>query len=80
MPCNWQNTLHVEFDAVSGEYTGLPPEWVSLGSQAKFSDEEKKSYAQQILAAFQFQDALLKDEEENLMCPNLEQLGKISDI
>ncbi|CAG0905508.1 unnamed protein product, partial [Cyprideis torosa] len=48
-PINFEHTIHVKFDAASGEFTGLPPQWLQQLNAANISKQEQKSNPQAIL-------------------------------
>ena len=48
-PTNFEHTVHVGFDSVTGEFTGMPESWARLLQTANISKTEQKKNPQAVL-------------------------------
>ncbi|KAJ6633288.1 Serine/threonine-protein kinase PAK 1 [Pseudolycoriella hygida] len=48
-PTNFEHTVHVGFDAVTGEFTGMPEAWARLLMNSNISKQEQKKNPQAVL-------------------------------
>ncbi|XP_031626652.1 serine/threonine-protein kinase PAK 1 isoform X2 [Contarinia nasturtii] len=48
-PTNFEHTVHVGFDAITGEFTGMPEAWARLLMNSNISKQEQKKNPQAVL-------------------------------
>ncbi|XP_055319179.1 serine/threonine-protein kinase Pak isoform X2 [Sitodiplosis mosellana] len=48
-PTNFEHTVHVGFDAITGEFTGMPEAWARLLMSSNISKQEQKKNPQAVL-------------------------------
>uniref|UniRef100_U5EZW5 non-specific serine/threonine protein kinase n=1 Tax=Corethrella appendiculata TaxID=1370023 RepID=U5EZW5_9DIPT len=48
-PTNFEHTVHVGFDAVTGEFTGMPEQWALMLMNSNISKQEQKKNPQAVL-------------------------------
>uniref|UniRef100_A0A6B2EIF2 non-specific serine/threonine protein kinase n=1 Tax=Phlebotomus kandelakii TaxID=1109342 RepID=A0A6B2EIF2_9DIPT len=48
-PTNFEHTVHVGFDAITGEFTGMPEAWARLLMNSNISKQEQKNNPQAVL-------------------------------
>lgn len=60
-PTNFEHTVHVGFDAVTGEFTGMPEAWARLLMSSNISKQEQKSNPQAVLDVLNWYDASSKE-------------------
>ncbi|XP_040282353.1 serine/threonine-protein kinase PAK 1 isoform X2 [Bufo bufo] len=53
-PTDFEHTLHIGFDPVTGKFTGMPEQWARLLQTSKISEEEQKKNPQAILDVLKF--------------------------
>ncbi|GMT32358.1 hypothetical protein PFISCL1PPCAC_23655 [Pristionchus fissidentatus] len=53
-PTNFEHTLHVGYDAVTGEFTGMPLEWEQLLMESQISKQEQQQNPQAVLDALKY--------------------------
>uniref|UniRef100_A0A8C2XUG7 non-specific serine/threonine protein kinase n=1 Tax=Cyclopterus lumpus TaxID=8103 RepID=A0A8C2XUG7_CYCLU len=56
-PSDFEHTIHVGFDAVTGEFTGMPEQWARLLQTSNITKSEQKKNPQAVLAALKFYDS-----------------------
>lgn len=56
-PTNFEHTVHVGFDAITGEFTGMPEAWAKLLMASNISKQEQKSNPQAVLDVLKWYDA-----------------------
>ncbi|KAI5635330.1 p21-Rho-binding domain-containing protein [Phthorimaea operculella] len=56
-PTNFEHTVHVGFDAITGEFTGMPEAWARLLMASNISKQEQKSNPQAVLDVLKWYDA-----------------------
>ncbi|XP_041973977.1 serine/threonine-protein kinase PAK 3 isoform X2 [Aricia agestis] len=56
-PTNFEHTVHVGFDAVTGEFTGMPEAWARLLMASNISKQEQKNNPQAVLDVLKWYDA-----------------------
>uniref|UniRef100_A0A8C6W147 non-specific serine/threonine protein kinase n=1 Tax=Nothobranchius furzeri TaxID=105023 RepID=A0A8C6W147_NOTFU len=56
-PSDFEHTIHVGFDAVTGEFTGMPEQWARLLQTSNISKTEQKQNPQAVLDALKFYDS-----------------------
>ncbi|KAG9471870.1 hypothetical protein GDO78_022450 [Eleutherodactylus coqui] len=54
LPSDFEHTLHVGFDPVTGKFTGMPEQWARLLQTSKISEEEQKKNPQAVLDVLKF--------------------------
>ncbi|XP_066267421.1 serine/threonine-protein kinase PAK 3-like isoform X8 [Branchiostoma lanceolatum] len=57
LPSDFEHTVHVGFDAVTGEFTGMPESWARLLQTSNISKMEQKKNPQAVLDALKFYDS-----------------------
>lgn len=57
LPSDFEHTVHVGFDAVTGEFTGMPEQWLRLLSTSNISKSEQKKNPQAVLDVLKFYDS-----------------------
>ncbi|XP_014673802.1 PREDICTED: serine/threonine-protein kinase PAK 3-like isoform X2 [Priapulus caudatus] len=55
-PTNFEHTVHVGFDACTGEFTGLPESWLRLLEHSEISKTEQKKNPQAVLDVLNYYD------------------------
>ncbi|XP_037510134.1 serine/threonine-protein kinase PAK 3 isoform X1 [Rhipicephalus sanguineus] len=61
-PTNFEHTVHVGFDAVTGEFTGMPDSWARLLQNSNITKLEQKKNPQAVLDVLNWYDASTKDK------------------
>ncbi|MED6267374.1 Serine/threonine-protein kinase PAK 2 [Characodon lateralis] len=56
-PSDFEHTIHVGFDAVTGEFTGMPEQWARLLQTSNISESEQKKNPQAVLDILKFYDS-----------------------
>ncbi|KAM4549174.1 serine/threonine-protein kinase PAK 2b isoform 1-T2 [Odontesthes bonariensis] len=56
-PLDFEHTLHVGFDAVTGEFTGMPEQWARLLQTSNITKSEQKKNPQAVLDVLKFYDS-----------------------
>ncbi|XP_037072449.1 serine/threonine-protein kinase PAK 3-like [Pollicipes pollicipes] len=64
-PTNFEHTVHVGFDPVTGEFSGMPDSWVSLLSSSNISVQERQQNPQAVIDVLNYYDASTKDKEQH---------------
>ncbi|XP_060068641.1 serine/threonine-protein kinase PAK 1-like isoform X3 [Ylistrum balloti] len=62
-PSNFEHTVHVGFDAHTGEFTGMPESWAKLLSNSNISITEQKKNPQAVLDVLNYYETSTKTEE-----------------
>ncbi|XP_022913532.1 serine/threonine-protein kinase Pak isoform X2 [Onthophagus taurus] len=60
-PTNFEHTVHVGFDAVSGEFTGMPEAWSRWLKASNISKQEQKKNPQAVLDVLNWYDSSSKE-------------------
>ncbi|CAH1133113.1 unnamed protein product [Ceutorhynchus assimilis] len=60
-PTNFEHTVHVGFDPVSGEFTGMPEAWSRLLMNSNISKQEQKNNPQAVLDVLNWYDNTSKE-------------------
>ncbi|KAK9708650.1 Protein kinase [Basidiobolus ranarum] len=63
-PTNFQHRIHVDFDANTGMFTGLPEQWVNLLSHSAITREDYTNNPQAVLQALEFYTDQTQREED----------------
>uniref|UniRef100_A0A8C5N877 non-specific serine/threonine protein kinase n=1 Tax=Gouania willdenowi TaxID=441366 RepID=A0A8C5N877_GOUWI len=56
-PSDFEHTIHVGFDAVTGEFTGMPEQWARLLQTSNITKTEQKKNPQAVLDVLKFYDS-----------------------
>uniref|UniRef100_A0AAZ3RGT6 non-specific serine/threonine protein kinase n=1 Tax=Oncorhynchus tshawytscha TaxID=74940 RepID=A0AAZ3RGT6_ONCTS len=56
-PSDFEHTIHVGFDSVTGEFTGMPEQWSNLLQTSNISKSEQKQNPQAVLDILKFYDS-----------------------
>ncbi|KAI5626576.1 serine/threonine-protein kinase PAK 2, partial [Silurus asotus] len=56
-PSGFEHTIHVGFDAVTGEFTGMPEQWARLLQTSNITKSEQKKNPQAVLDVLKFYDS-----------------------
>ncbi|NXN31898.1 PAK2 kinase, partial [Nycticryphes semicollaris] len=56
-PSDFEHTIHVGFDAVTGEFTGMPEQWARLLQTSNITKLEQKKNPQAVLDVLKFYDS-----------------------
>ncbi|XP_063056978.1 serine/threonine-protein kinase PAK 2b isoform X2 [Engraulis encrasicolus] len=56
-PSDFEHTIHVGFDAVTGEFTGMPEQWARLLQTSNITKSEQKKNPQAVLDVLNFYDS-----------------------
>nr|XP_042912708.1 serine/threonine-protein kinase Pak [Parasteatoda tepidariorum] len=64
-PTNFEHTVHVGFDAVTGEFTGMPESWARLLQSSNITKSEQKQNPQAVLDVLNWYDASTKEKQES---------------
>ncbi|XP_006006367.1 serine/threonine-protein kinase PAK 1 isoform X1 [Latimeria chalumnae] len=57
LPSDFEHTIHVGFDAVTGEFTGMPEQWARLLQTSNITKSEQKKNPQAVLDVLKFYDS-----------------------
>ncbi|KAK9752670.1 P21-Rho-binding domain [Popillia japonica] len=60
-PTNFEHTVHVGFDPISGEFTGMPEAWSRLLMSSNISKQEQKNNPQAVLDVLNWYDSSSKE-------------------
>lgn len=63
-PSNFEHTLHVGFDSVTGEFTGMPDSWLRLLQCSNISKNEQKQNPQAVLNVLKWFDSPVTAQNE----------------
>lgn len=78
-PMNFEHTVHVGFDSMTGEFTGMPESWARLLQNSNISKTEQKKNPQAVLDVLKWYDATNNEKLGNApkyMTMNERNLGK----
>merc|ERR1712106_1096139 len=64
-PTNFEHTIHMGFDAVTGEFTGMPESWTKLLSMSAISKQEQMKNPQAVLDVLNYYDATSKENQSS---------------
>ncbi|KAI1287320.1 Serine/threonine-protein kinase pak-1 [Halotydeus destructor] len=56
-PTNFEHTVHVGFDSITGEFTGMPESWLRLLQTSNISKTEQKNNPQAVLDVLKWYDS-----------------------
>ncbi|KAF0288261.1 Serine/threonine-protein kinase PAK 1 [Amphibalanus amphitrite] len=72
-PTNFEHAVHVGFDPATGEFSGMPPQWVSLLASANISIQEQRQHPDELINVLNYYDASNKDgDQTKFMVPTTE--------
>uniref|UniRef100_A0A8C9VP46 non-specific serine/threonine protein kinase n=1 Tax=Scleropages formosus TaxID=113540 RepID=A0A8C9VP46_SCLFO len=57
LPSDFEHTIHVGFDALTGEFTGIPEQWARLLQTSNITKLEQKKNPQAVLDVLKFYDS-----------------------
>lgn len=63
-PTNFEHTVHVGFDSITGEFTGMPESWARLLQSSNITKSEQKQNPQAVLDVLNWYDASTKQESK----------------
>uniref|UniRef100_A0A8C6ZW79 non-specific serine/threonine protein kinase n=1 Tax=Nothoprocta perdicaria TaxID=30464 RepID=A0A8C6ZW79_NOTPE len=66
-PSDFEHTIHVGFDAVTGEFTGMPEQWARLLQTSNITKLEQKKNPQVVLDVLKFYDSKDTAKQKYLM-------------
>lgn len=61
-PTNFEHNIHVGFDPISGEFSGLPDSWAHLLNMSNISKQEQKQHPQAVIDVLKWYDTSMKGE------------------
>ncbi|XP_023646311.1 serine/threonine-protein kinase PAK 2b [Paramormyrops kingsleyae] len=65
-PSDFEHTIHVGFDAVTGEFTGMPEQWARLLQTSNITKSEQKKNPQAVLDVLKFYDSTGNNKQKYL--------------
>ncbi|XP_038671150.1 serine/threonine-protein kinase PAK 2-like [Scyliorhinus canicula] len=65
-PSDFEHTIHVGFDAVTGEFTGMPEQWARLLQTSNITKLEQKKNPQAVLDVLKFYDSKVTVKQKYL--------------
>uniref|UniRef100_A0AAR2K2V0 non-specific serine/threonine protein kinase n=1 Tax=Pygocentrus nattereri TaxID=42514 RepID=A0AAR2K2V0_PYGNA len=65
-PSDFEHTIHVGFDAVTGEFTGMPEQWARLLQTSNITKYEQKKNPQAVLDVLKFYDSTGNSKQKYL--------------
>ncbi|XP_036229263.2 serine/threonine-protein kinase Pak isoform X3 [Bactrocera oleae] len=69
-PTNFEHTVHVGFDAITGEFTGMPEAWARLLMNSNISKQEQKNNPQAVLDVLKWFDNTTKQRPSSKYMTN----------
>ncbi|EDW34116.1 GL21740 [Drosophila persimilis] len=69
-PTNFEHTVHVGFDPVTGEFTGMPEAWARLLMNSNISKQEQKKNPQAVLDVLKWFDNTTKQRPSSKYMTN----------
>lgn len=71
-PWNFEHTIHVGFDPITGEFTGMPESWARLLQTSNISKLEQKTNPQAVLDVLKYYDySTSRDKQETKYMTNV---------
>uniref|UniRef100_A0A673FZI5 non-specific serine/threonine protein kinase n=1 Tax=Sinocyclocheilus rhinocerous TaxID=307959 RepID=A0A673FZI5_9TELE len=67
LPSDFEHTIHVGFDAVTGEFTGMPEQWARLLQTSNITKREQKKNPQAVLDVLKFYDSKETNNSQKYM-------------
>ncbi|XP_071951608.1 serine/threonine-protein kinase PAK 3-like [Antedon mediterranea] len=71
LPTSFEHTVHVGFDIVTGEFTGMPEHWAKLLTMANITKNEQQKNPQAVLDVLNFYDSSKQGVNEKFMMSNV---------
>lgn len=65
LPTQFEHTMHVGFDSITGEFTGMPDAWSRLLSVSNITPSEQKQNPQAVIDVLKFYDSNTKKQEDD---------------
>uniref|UniRef100_A0A671KCQ4 non-specific serine/threonine protein kinase n=1 Tax=Sinocyclocheilus anshuiensis TaxID=1608454 RepID=A0A671KCQ4_9TELE len=65
-PSDFEHTIHVGFDSVTGEFTGMPEQWARLLQTSNITKSEQKKNPQAVLDVLKFYDSTGNNRQKYL--------------
>ena len=63
-PVEFKHNAHVGFDPLTGEFSGIPPEWQALLTQSKINQEDIAKNPQAVLDVLEFYSGIDKENDK----------------
>uniref|UniRef100_A0A7N8WQQ9 non-specific serine/threonine protein kinase n=1 Tax=Mastacembelus armatus TaxID=205130 RepID=A0A7N8WQQ9_9TELE len=79
-PSDFEHTIHVGFDAVTGEFTGMPEQWARLLQTSNITKSEQKKNPQAVLDVLKFYDSTGNGRQKYLSFSSSESVTTLSFI
>ncbi|KAI1903186.1 hypothetical protein AGOR_G00024620 [Albula goreensis] len=67
LPSDFEHTIHVGFDAITGEFTGMPEQWARLLQTSNITKLEQKKNPQAVLDVLKFFDSTETSNSQKYM-------------
>ncbi|XP_053312683.1 serine/threonine-protein kinase PAK 1 [Spea bombifrons] len=67
LPSDFEHTIHVGFDSVTGEFTGMPEQWASLLQTSNITKSEQKKNPQAVLDVLEFYNSKKTSNSQKYM-------------
>ncbi|XP_029458038.1 serine/threonine-protein kinase PAK 1 [Rhinatrema bivittatum] len=67
LPSDFEHTIHVGFDAVTGEFTGMPEQWARLLQTSNITISEQKKNPQAVLDVLEFYNSKKTSNSQKYM-------------
>ncbi|KAK0160378.1 hypothetical protein PV328_007793 [Microctonus aethiopoides] len=77
-PTNFEHTVHVGFDAVTGEFTGMPEAWARLLMSSNISKQEQKKNPQAVLDVLNWYDSSSKEAKGSKYMTTSKMVGVVA--
>ncbi|KAL7293398.1 hypothetical protein TKK_0013163 [Trichogramma kaykai] len=74
-PTNFEHTVHVGFDNMTGEFTGMPQAWARLLMSSNISKQEQKENPQAVLDVLKWYDNSSKETKGNKYMTTVRTIG-----
>ncbi|XP_065643922.1 serine/threonine-protein kinase PAK 3 isoform X2 [Hydra vulgaris] len=65
LPTQFSHTIHVGFDPVTGDFTGMPDSWAKLLSVSNITQQEQKQNPQAVIDVLKFYDSSTKNQVDD---------------
>ncbi|MEE6511933.1 hypothetical protein FKM82_018818 [Ascaphus truei] len=67
LPSDFEHTIHVGFDSVTGEFTGMPEQWARLLQTSNITKSEQKKNPQAVLDVLEFYNSKKTSHSQKYM-------------
>ncbi|ODN05787.1 Serine/threonine-protein kinase PAK 1, partial [Orchesella cincta] len=64
-PTNFEHTVHVGFDPITGEFTGMPDEWKAILHSSNISKQEQKNNPQAVIDVLKWFESKANNKQES---------------